>query len=112
MLWFIFYCFSSILTLILMKDLRGAFVEYLWKTKFGNVTLHGLLHDVQCKVLRGRFPSTNIKLGRGWKFFCSLHSFREDDKIIFECHMMMPSSDIRVLLLMRSHYKRQAKLYN
>ena len=87
-------------------------MEYLLKTKFRNVTLHGLLHDVQCRVLRGRFPSPNIKLGSGWKKFCSLHSFREDDKIIFECHMMMPSSDIRVLLLMKSHYKRQPKLYN
>ena len=97
---------------MLLKDLRGGFAEYLRQTRFKYVTLHEPLHDVKCKVLRGRFPSTNIKLGMSWKFFYSLHSFRKDDKIIFECHMMMTLSDIRVLLLMKCHYTRQATLYN
>ena len=50
---------------MLLKDLRGAFAEYLCKTRLKNVTLHGLLNEVQCKVLRERFPCTNIKLGKG-----------------------------------------------
>jgi len=46
----------------------------------------------------------------GLNKICSLHSFRKGDKIIFECHMMMPSSDIRVLLLMTSYYKRHENM--
>jgi len=41
--------------------------------------------DVECKVLKGKIPSRRIKLGKGWMNFCRLHSFREGDKIIFEC---------------------------
>ncbi|ESW06523.1 hypothetical protein PHAVU_010G055000, partial [Phaseolus vulgaris] len=93
-------------------DLRGGLAEYLRQTRFKYVMLHGPVHDVKCKVLRARFPCTNIKLGRGWKIFCSLHSFREDDKIIFECHMMMSLSNIRVLQVKICHYKRQTTLYN
>ncbi|KAK7377410.1 hypothetical protein VNO80_02835 [Phaseolus coccineus] len=93
-------------------DLPAEFAEYLRKTRFLRVTLHGLLHEVQCRILRGRFPTRNIKLGKGWKKFCSLHFFREDDEIIFECQMMSPSSIIRVLSVMTNHYKRQNKVYD
>ncbi|ESW06431.1 hypothetical protein PHAVU_010G047200, partial [Phaseolus vulgaris] len=92
-------------------DLRDGLAQYLRQTRFKYVTLHGPVHDVKCKVIRATFPCTNIKLGRGWKNFCLLHSFRKDDKIIFECHMMMPLSDIRVLQVKICHYKRQAKVY-
>ena len=71
--------------------------------RFNKVTLHGLLMDVECKVLKGKPPSRRIKLGKGWKHLCSLHSFREGDKIIFECDTRNPSSHIRVLLLTSIH---------
>jgi len=59
--------------------------------------------EVECKVLKGKFPFRRIKLDKGWKNFCRLHSFREGDKIIFECDTRNPSSHIRVLLLTSIH---------
>ena len=107
----LFYIFFFQYCLMLLKDLRDGLAQYLRQTRFKYVTLHGPVHDVKCKVIRATFPCTNIKLGRGWKKFCLLHSFCEDDKIIFECHMMMALSDIRVLQVKICHYKRQAKVY-
>ncbi|KAK8473344.1 hypothetical protein PHAVU_001G104900 [Phaseolus vulgaris] len=87
-------------------DLPSPFAEYVRRGKFKKVTLHGSLQDVEYNIFKSRFPSRSITLGSGWKHFCRLHSIREDDKIIFECHNKKPSSNIRVLLLMTSHYKR------
>jgi len=87
-----------------LKDIPAPFVEYLRKGRFRKVTLHGLLKEFECKVLKGRFLVITIKLGSGWENFCRLHSFREGEKIIFECDSSNPSSHIRVLLLMTSHY--------
>ena len=59
--------------------------------------------DVGFKVLKGKFPSRRIKLGKGWKNFCRLHYFREGEKIIFECDTRNPSSHIMVLLITSIH---------
>jgi len=59
--------------------------------------------DVECKVLKGKFPSRRTKLGKGWKNLCRFNSFHEGDKIIFECDTRNPSSHIRVLLLTSIH---------
>ena len=82
------------------------FAEYVRRGRFKKVTLHESVQDVECNIFKSRFPSRSITLGRGWKHFFRLHSIHEDDKIIFECHKKKPSSDIRVLPLMTSHYKR------
>ncbi|ESW26162.1 hypothetical protein PHAVU_003G096101, partial [Phaseolus vulgaris] len=76
-------------------DLPAKFSQYIRQGRFNKVTLHGLLMDVECKILKGKPPFRRIKLGKGWKNFCSLHSFREGDKIIFECDTRNPSSHIR-----------------
>ena len=49
-------------------------------------------------MLKGKFPSRCIKLDNGWKNFCRLHSFREGDKIIFECDTRNPSSHFRLFV--------------
>ena len=100
----ILYSFCLLIIWMLLKDILAAFSEYLCKGRFRMVTPHGVLKDVKCKVLKGRFPYRTIKTGNGWKNFCHLHSFREGHKIIFECDSMNPSSHIRVLLLMKSFY--------
>jgi len=98
----ILYSFCLLTILILLKGILPGFSEYLRQSRFKTVTLHGLLKDVECKVLKGRFPYRTIKLGSGQKNFCRRHSFRSGQKIIFECDSMNPSSHIRVLLLMTS----------
>jgi len=70
---------------MLLKGIPPAFPEYLCQGRFKTVRLHGLLKDVECKVLNGRFPYRTIKIGSDWKIFCRHHSFRQGHKIIFEC---------------------------
>ena len=55
--------------------------------------------EVECKVLKGKFPSTRIKHGKGWKNLCRFHSFREGNKIIFECDTKNLSSHVKILSL-------------
>ncbi|ESW19628.1 hypothetical protein PHAVU_006G141300, partial [Phaseolus vulgaris] len=90
------------ITVYVEDGILPGFSEYLRQGRFKTVTLLGLLKDVECKVLKGRFPYRTIKLGSSRKNFCRRHSFRSRQKIIFECDSMNPSSHIRVLLLMIS----------
>ena len=48
----ILYFFCLLTILILLKGIPPAFTEYLRQDRFKTVTLHGLLKDVECKVLK------------------------------------------------------------
>jgi len=64
----ILYSFCLLNILMLLKGIPPAFSEYFRQGRFKTVMVHGLLKDVECKVLKGRFPYKTIKIGSGWKY--------------------------------------------
>lgn len=68
-----------------LKSLPTDFDYFLWNSGFSTLLLRGPPGSVtQCSLLIRRTPRKSIKIGQGWKQFCSVNGLRERDGVVFQ----------------------------
>jgi len=79
-----------------MQYLKKDFANYYRNSGLSSLVLHGPLGEIECRLI---ITTTSVKIGVGWKTFCSLHRLSVEFlfDLFFEVQSERPSSHVKVL---------------